>query len=235
MWKSDSDLFALMREKLFPAVVGDILDVMGFRHQFLNSSIKPVRCEMVVLGRAMPVLEADCQDDGKVPPAAASDARNPDALSQPFGLLFEALDDLKPNEVYLASGCSARFALWGGLMTARARHLKAAGAVLNGPWRDTPELLASGLPVFGTGSYAQDQGVRGKVLDWRVPLQVNGVNVHPGDIVFGDLDGVLVIPQAAEKEAITRALQKASTESAVRKAIEAGMSTAEAFRTYGVM
>jgi 4-hydroxy-4-methyl-2-oxoglutarate aldolase len=235
MRSSDADLFDLMRKRLFPAVIGDILDVMGFRHQFLSSSIKPVRPDMVVLGRAMPVLEADCQDDGKVPPTEAFNARNPDALSQPFGLLFEALDDLKPNEVYVASGCSARFALWGGLMTARARHLEAAGAVLDGAWRDTPEVLASGLPVFGTCSYAQDQGARGKVLNWRVPLQVNGVNVRPGDIVFGDLDGVLVIPQAAEKEAITRALEKASTESAVRKAIDAGMSTAEAFRTFGVM
>jgi regulator of RNase E activity RraA len=235
MWRTDADLFDLMRKRLFPAVVGDILDVMGFRHQFLNASIKPVQSGMVVLGRAVPVLEADCQPDGTVSASAALGARNPRALSQPFGLLFEALDDLKPNEVYLASGCSARFALWGGLMTARARHLQAAGAVLNGPWRDTPEVLASGLPVFGTGSYAQDQGVRGKVLDWRVPLHVDGVIVQPGDIVFGDLDGVLVIPQAAEKEAITRALEKASTENAVRKAIDAGMSTVEAFRTYGVM
>ena len=120
-------------------------------------------------------------------------------------------------------------------MTTRARHLKAAGAVLNGPWRDTPEVLSSGLPVFGTGSYAQDQGVRGKVLDWRVPLDIDGVNLCPGDIVFGDQDGVLVIPRVAEREAITRALAKASAENSVRVAIEAGMSTAEAFRTFGVM
>ena len=235
MWNSDTELFALMRAKLFPAVVGDILDVMGFRHQFLASSIKPVKADLVILGRAMPVLEADCDEAGQVSPAASSGARNGAALSQPFGLLFEALDDLQPNEVYVASGCSHRFALWGGLMTTRARHLQAAGAVLDGPWRDSPEVLASGLPVFGTGSYAQDQGVRGKVLNWRVPLQVNGVNVQPGDIVFGDLDGVLIIPRAAEKEAITRALEKASTENTVRLAIERGMSTVEAFRTYGVM
>lgn len=234
-WTDDTELFALMRAKLFPAVVGDILDTLGFRHQYLAPGIKPVRASMVVLGRAMPVLEADCQEDGQVPPAAALAARSPAALTQPFGLLFEALDDLKDNEVYVASGCSARFALWGGLMTTRARHLKAAGAVLNGPWRDTAEILERDFPVFGIGSYAQDQGVRGKVLDWRVPLSVNGVLVRPGDLVFGDQDGVLVVPQAAEREAIGRALEKASTENTVRLAIERGMSTVEAFRTYGVM
>jgi regulator of RNase E activity RraA len=120
-------------------------------------------------------------------------------------------------------------------MTTRARHLKAAGAVLDGYHRDTPEVLASGLPVFSMGGYAQDQGARGKVVDWRVPLELGGVRVQPGDIVFGDMDGVLVIPKAAEEEAIRRALEKVSAENTVRQAIERGMSTQEAFRTYGVM
>ena len=127
------------------------------------------------------------------------------------------------------------FALWGGLMTTRAMHLKAAGAVLDGYWRDTPEVAASGLPVFGFGGYAQDQGPRGKVVDWRVPVEIAGVRVAPGDIVFGDLDGVLVIPRAVEEEAIRRALEKSATENKVRDAIQGGMSTVEAFRTFGVM
>ena len=107
--------------------------------------------------------------------------------------------------------------------------------MLDGYDRDTPEVLASGLPVFSMGGYAQDQGARGKVVDWRVPLELGGVRVQPGDIVFGDMDGVLVIPKAAEEEAIQRALEKVSAENTVRLAIERGMSTQEAFRTYGVM
>jgi regulator of RNase E activity RraA len=204
-WTHDAELFALMREKLFPAVIGDILDTMGLLHQFLPAHIRPLRPEMVIVSR------------------------------QPFGLLFQALDDLREHEVYLATGCTPTFALWGGLMTTRARHLKAAGAVLDGYHRDTPEVLASGLPVFSMGGYAQDQGARGKVVDWRVPLELGGVRVQPGDIVFGDMDGVLIVPKAAEEEAIRRALEKVSAENTVRQAIERGMSTQEAFRTYGVM
>jgi regulator of RNase E activity RraA len=228
MWHGDDELFALMRQRLFPAVVGDILDSMGLLRQFLSPSIRPVRQDMRVLGRAMPVLEANC--------FAASEPAGQLPLSrQPFGLLFQALDDLRPNEVYVATGCAPQFALWGGLMTTRALHLKAAGAVLDGFSRDTPEVLELGLPVFSYGGYAQDQGPRGKVVDYRVAVEINGVRIAPGDIVFGDLDGVLVIPAAAHEEAIRRALEKASAENKVRDAIRQGMSTVDAFRTFGVM
>ena len=229
MSTTDTELFALMREKkLFPAVIGDILDTMGLMNQFLSPQIKALRPDMVVLGRAMPVVEANA--------FAATQAQGQTPLSRkPFGLLFEALDDLRANEVYVATGCAPQFALWGGLMTTRAMHLKAAGAVLDGYSRDTPEILEAGFPVFSLGGYAQDQGPRGKVIDYRVGIEINGVRIAPGDIVFGDLDGVLVIPRAAEEEAIRRALEKASTENQVRDAIRAGMSTVEAFRTFGVM
>jgi len=228
MWKDDDELFALMKARLFPAVVGDILDTMGLVHQFLSPNIKALRRDMVVCGRAMPVLETNCfaasEPEGKLP-----------LSRQPFGLLFQALDDLKTHEVYVATGCAPQFALWGGLMTNRAQHLKAAGAVLDGYSRDTPEVLEAGFPVFSNGGYAQDQGARGKVVDYRVAVEINGVRVNPGDIVFGDLDGVLVIPKAAEEEAIRKALEKASAENKVRDAIRGGMSTVQAFETFGVM
>lgn len=172
MWKDDDELFALMRARLFPAVVGDILDTLGFMHQFLPPAIKPVERSMVVAGRAMPVLETHC--------FARSEPEGKSPLSrQAFGLLFEALDDLAPNEVYVATGSAPEFALWGGLMTTRALHLKAAGAVLDGYSRDTAEVLELGLPVFSLGGYAQDQGPRGKVVDYRVPVEIREFEFAP--------------------------------------------------------
>jgi len=213
----DEALFKLIREKLFTAAVGDVLDAMGLRRQFLPPAIQPLDSDMVVLGRAMPVLEADCFDDAG------------------FGLMLHALDDLKPNEVYIASGGTPRYALWGELMSTRAMQLGAAGAVLNGYSRDTRGILELGFPTFSYGRYAQDQSCRGKVVDFRVPIEMEAVRIAPGDIVFGDLDGVLIIPKAAEEEAISRALEKASKENAVRTAIENGMSTVDAFEKFGVM
>ena len=222
-WTNDDQLFTLMRQELFTAVVGDILDKLGYLHQFLPPQIRPLRDDMVLLGRAMPVLEADIFSQEAGP--------NDD----PFGLMFQALDDLKPNEVYVASGGSPRYALWGELMSVRASHLGAAGALLDGYCRDTTGILRQNFPTFSYGSYAQDQGVRGKVIDFRTCLEIDGIRVCPGDLIFGDVDGVLVIPQAVEEETITGALEKASQENLVEKAIRGGMSAAEAFKTYGVM
>jgi regulator of RNase E activity RraA len=218
-WQDDEELFSSMRERLFTAAVGDVLDTMGFLHQFLPPGIVALRRDMVVAGRAMPVLEADCFGCGE----------------RPFGLMFHALDDLKRNEVYIASGGSPRYALWGDLMSTRAMQLGAAGAVVNGYSRDTKGILQLGFPTFSRGSYAQDQGYRGKVVDFRVAIEIEGVAVAPGDIVFGDVDGILIIPQDAAREAISQALEKVGQESAVRTAIVNGMSTLDAFEKFGVM
>ena len=222
MWLSDSDLFTLMRERLFTAVVGDILDELGFVHQFLPAAIHPLEDGMVVAGRAMPVLEADLPEGRRA--------------AKPFGLMLEALDSLERDEVYLATGSAeAAYAMWGELMSTRARILGSAGAVVNGPSRDTRAILAMNFPVFSTGRYAQDQRARGEVVDFRVPINIERVRIAPGDIVFGDIDGVLVVPRAAEREVFTRALDKVAKENAVRTAIVNGMSTVEAFATHGVM
>jgi regulator of RNase E activity RraA len=195
---------------------------MGLLRQFLPPQIKPLRNDMVVTGRAMTVLEAD------VPSGT-------DFVSEPFGLMFRALDDLKAGEVYVCAGGSPRYALWGELMSTRATNLGAAGAVVDGYHRDTSGILRLGFPTFSYGGYAQDQAPRGKVIDFRVPLEIGGVKVTPGDIVFGDLDGVCVIPRAAEEEVFRRALEKVQKENLVGRAIEDGMSAQEAFKKFGVM
>ncbi len=159
----------------------------------------------------------------------------PALMSKPFGLLLAALDDSKKNEVYICTGSSPDYALWGELMSTRAIKCGAAGAVVDGYSRDTKGILALDFPTFSFGRYAQDQGPRGKVIDFRVPIQINGVRIDSGDIVFGDLDGVCVIPQKIETEVIQDALVKAQGEKVVQKAIENGMTACEAFKKYGIM
>ena len=227
-WDSDEELFGLVRGELFSAVVGDVMDKMGLLHQFLPPAIRPLRDEMVVVGRAMPVLEADVFAE------AGDDDRNP-VMGRPFGLMFHALDDLRPNEVYVCTGASPRYALWGELMSTRAIRLGAAGAVLDGFARDSAGILRLGFPTFCFGSYAQDQGPRGKVIDFRVALEIGGVRIGPGDVLLGDRDGVCVVPRDAEEEAFRRAIEKVRGEQRVREALEAGMSAVDAFARYGIM
>ena len=216
---TDNEIFDLFRAELYTPVVGDILDTLGCVHQFLPQPIQPMLTTMKLIGRAMPVLMIDVY--------------GPQA--QPFGKLTQALDQLQPGDIYLASGGGMRSAYWGEILTATARVRGANGAVVNGYHRDTPMVLEQDWPVFSRGRFAQDSGVRTKVIDYRCPIEVGPVTVQPGDLVFGDLDGVVVIPRAHEAEVIERALEKARGEKLVRKEIEAGMTSTEAFAKYGIL
>lgn len=216
---TDNEIFDLFRTELYTPVVGDILDTLGCVHQFLPQPIQPMLTDMKLIGRAMPVLMIDVYGE----------------QTQPFGKLTEALDQLEPGDIYLASGGEMRCAYWGEILTATARVRGANGAVVNGYHRDTPMVLEQNWPVFSRGRFAQDSGVRTKVIDYRCPIEVGPVTVHPGDLVFGDLDGVVVIPHAHETEVIERALEKVRGEKLVRQEIEAGMSSTQAFAKYGIL
>ncbi|MFD6175528.1 MULTISPECIES: RraA family protein [unclassified Isoptericola] len=211
---SASDLRAL-----HAPVICDVLDQIGRHHQFLPPEIRPIATDMVVIGRAMPVLIAD----------VFGVQRNP------FGRLTEALDDLRRGEVYLAYNGAGLAAGWGEILTVAATRRGAAGAVIDGFHRDTAGVLEHGFPVFSRGGYAQDAGARKSVLDFRTPVEVGGVLVTPGDLVFGDRDGVVVVPQDVEVEVVERALEKVATENRVLAAVRGGMSTTEAFATFGVL
>jgi 4-hydroxy-4-methyl-2-oxoglutarate aldolase len=222
----DAELFTTIREHLFSAVIGDILDAGGLTRQFLPPTIRPLIPGPMLVGRAMPALEANL-------PGAPLDAAERTAA---FGLMFAALDSLKAGDVYVTSGASLTFALWGGLMSTRASKLGAAGAVLDGFHRDTKEVLQVGLPVFSHGAYAQDQRVRGRVVDYNCQIEfANGVILKPGDIVVGDIDGVVIIPNGHARDVVAGALDKVRKEAVVREMIGRGQSAQSIFNSTGTM
>lgn len=218
-WKDDEALFELYRNELYTPVVGDILDELGYYHQFLPQPIQPAQLHHKVVGRAMPALMIDVYGPQE----------------KPFGKLTEALDQLQKGEVYIASGGDMRCAYWGEILTATAKMRGATGAVINGFYRDTTKVLEQNWPVFSRGRYAQDSCVRTQVVDYRCLIEIGGVTILPGDLVFGDMDGVLIIPRQHETAVTTRALEKARGEKLVRKEIENGMSSTAAFKKYGIL
>ncbi len=231
-WRNDAEMFELMKAQLYTPVVGDILDQMGRNHQFLPAPIRPLASQvptalltqvrgshwMKLAGYACPVLENDVFG----------------APKKPFGYMTEALDQLRPNEVYIATG-ARHSALWGELLTASAKARGAAGAVLDGYTRDTAMVLEQDFPVFCSGTWAQDSSIRTYVFDYRCDIEIGQVTVHDGDIVFGDVDGVLIIPRGVAEEVIEKALAKASAEKTMRRAIEGGMPVTDAFARFGVL
>jgi 4-hydroxy-4-methyl-2-oxoglutarate aldolase len=217
-WASDDELFTLVRERLFSAVLGDILDRLGHLHQFLPPQVRALKPYGTVVGRAMPVLEADVFDD-----------------SQPFGKMFDALDDLRPGDIYLAAGGSRNYAFFGELMSVAATAKGANGAILHGYHRDSDALAAGTFPIYSLGAFGQDQCVRGRVLEYRTGLEVAGVTIEPGDLVVADSDGVLIVPRRVETEVVQEALAKVSVETDVREALRSGMSARAAFQRFGVL
>jgi regulator of RNase E activity RraA len=218
-WKNDTELFRLMRQYLFTAVIGDVLDLHGLHQQFLMPQCRPLEPRMVVCGRAMTVFEAD-----------VSELPDP-----PFGLMLKALDSLQEHEVYVASGSSPRYALWGELMSTAARARGATGAVMAGYARDTNGILAMDFPVFCYGSYAQDQRGRGQVVDFRIPLEIAGVKINPGDIIFGDIDGVVILPKEVETPVISKALEQVRKEKTAKRMLLDGASAESVFSETGVL
>ncbi len=224
LWQSDEELFDLIHRELFSAVVGDVMDEIGLTAQFLPPSVRPLDVGMRVVGRAMPVVAE-----------RISEVHADLFRERPFGLMLEALDDLKAGEVYVCAAPDTDFALWGELMTIRARALGAAGAVVEGYYRDSEGVLSQRFPTFGLGPYAQDMRARGGIAEFRTTVRIGQVRIRPGDMVVGDRDGVCVVPKRAEVDVFRMALEKVRGEQRVRSEMVAGMSATEAFARYGIM
>ncbi|MGA7522109.1 MAG: RraA family protein [Acidobacteriaceae bacterium] len=216
---TDEERFDAMVSHLYSPVVGDILDRLGYCHQFLPPAIQPLTPQMCLVGRALPVQIADAWGPQE----------------HPFGRMTEALDSILPGEIYVATGGSMNCAAWGEIMTAAARTRNGVGAIIDGYHRDTPRVLEQNWPVFSRGRFAQDAAVRSRVVDFRCAVEVGDVRISPGELIFADLDGVVVIPREVEEEVVRLSLEKAAGEKVVRKAIEGGLSTTEAFRKYGIL
>jgi regulator of RNase E activity RraA len=228
IWSSDDELFVIAERELFPCVVGDVMDKLGLVHQFLPPQIRPLSNGMILIGRAMPVLSGDVFEEKVEGTSNALSAKS-------FGLMLEALDDLRRNEIYVNTGSSPRNAMWGEMMSTRAEKLGARGAILNGYVRDTRAILKMNFPTFGFGSYGQDSAPRYMVYDFRVPIEIGSVRIRPGDILFGDIDGVLVVPREAEVEVFRLAMEKARGEKTVKMELDAGSTAVAAFSKHGIM
>ncbi|MEA2594686.1 MAG: 4-hydroxy-4-methyl-2-oxoglutarate aldolase, partial [Thermomicrobiales bacterium] len=176
----ENQLIAIMREKLYVSVVSDVLDHQGLLDQAMSARLRPIAPTMRVVGRAHTVLTADIYE----------------RPAEPYRLEIAAVDALKPDDVMV--GCtngSERTCFWGELLSTAATARGAAGCVIDGHTRDALRIVEMGFPVFCTGFRPVDSSSRAIVIDYGVPVLCGGVIVHPGDIIFGDFDGIVVIPK----------------------------------------
>lgn len=214
--------FDLLRARLFTAVLSDTLDGLGYRHQALPPEIRPLDDSLVMAGRARTGLYREVFH---VEPG-----------ENPYELEIALVDDLKPGEVAVLACCgSRRIAPWGELLSTAARARGAAGCVTDGFVRDVRSTREMRFPVFHGGIAPLDSKGRGKVTAIDVPVEIGGVLVEPGDLVFGDADGVVVVPRAIEGETIAAALAKLDGENKTREALERGEKLADVFKRHGIL
>jgi regulator of RNase E activity RraA len=218
----DAALLATIRDRLYTAVLSDVLDEMGHREQALPPSIRPLDETLVLAGYARTGLYREVYS---VTPG-----------ENPYALEIALVDDLAPGEVaVLACGGSTRIAPWGELLTTAARARGAAGCVTDGYVRDTRQIRALRFPVFHAGIAPLDSKGRGMVAEIDVPVRIAGAAVSPGDLIVGDADGVIVVPHAIADEAVRRALAKVDSEDRTREELAAGVKLAEVFAKYRVL
>ena len=210
----------MMRRSLYSAVVCDALDSLGFRNQSPLVQLPPMTGINKLVGRCKTTLWTDmAHEDPK-----------------PYELELVALDACRRDDVLIAAANgSNRSGIWGELLSTAARNSGCVGTIVDGSVRDTSKMTAMKFPVFARGTCLYDSMHRQRVIDIDTTVEIAGVRFAPGDLVFADLDGIVVVPQAVEKEAIARAWKKVHEENITRDAIRGGMKAVAAYKKYGVL
>lgn len=212
--------FTVVKDKIYSGVIADILDELGYRSQAMNPDIRPLSTSFKVMGRALTILATDVYE---IP-------------EKPYVKELEAVDAVSDGDVVVATtNGSTSSGFWGELLSTAAKVKGARGSIIDGLTRDSIQIVEMGFPVFVRGFSPYDSKGRTDVIDFNVTIQCGGVTVHPGDIVFGDADGIVVIPQHISDEVIQKALEKVEGENEMRDALLKGMGVVEAFNKYKIL
>lgn len=222
MFANDEERFAWVREQLYVPAVCDVLDGLGLREQAMHQRLRPLdsdNCVFVGRARTLRWMETDYVVD-----------------DDPYGLEIDAMDSLRPGDVVVHSTDHAGTnAPWGELLSTVAKARGAVGCVCDSQIRDCLKIMALGFPVFYRGIRPLDSLGRGRVMAYDVPIRCGEVWVHPGELIFADFDGVVVVPRKVEDEALAEAAEKAGKESATRAELKRGTSLREVYNRYGVL
>ncbi len=208
-----------IQKDLFSAVLCDILDELGYRYQAMDAAIRPLSESDVVCGPAFTIQGVSVASPSK----------------KPFEVEFEAIDNIVKGSVLVIDANDAVCGFWGELLTATSHHHGAVGCVLDGLTRDRKKILETGFPVFAKGYNPLDCLGRGEMIDYQRKIKCCGVEVNPGDMIFGDVDGVVVVPAAVAEECVARAYKKIEDEKMVKKEFLSGRSASEVWNQYHIL
>ena len=219
---NDQELFRWIRQNLYVAAVCDILDGIGLTKQAMHQRLRPVdanNCLIVGRARTFRWMETDyiVEED-------------------PYGVEIEGMDALKAGDIAVHStDSSLTNAPWGELMSTVAKRNGAVGCVCDGLIRDCQKIIKMGFPVYHAGIRPVDSKGRGRVMAFDVPVRCGDVLVHPGDLVFADFDGVVVVPKQVEAKVVQLSAEKVGKENASRRELLKGRTLRDVFNEFKVL
>jgi 4-hydroxy-4-methyl-2-oxoglutarate aldolase len=218
---NDQERFAWIRAHLYVPAVCDVLDGLGCFHQAMHQRLRPLdpdRCTMVGRARTARWMDVDYIDEN------------------PYAMEIELMDSLRPGDVVVHStDYAGRNAPWGELMSTVAQRNGAAGCICDSQIRDCRKIMELGFPVFYQGIRPLDSKGRGRVMAYDVPITCGDVLVHPGELVFADFDGIVVVPSALEDNVLNLAAEKVGKENDSRRELLQGRTLRDVYNQYGVL
>jgi 4-hydroxy-4-methyl-2-oxoglutarate aldolase len=219
---NDAERLAWIGQTLHVPAVCDALDSLGLRHQAMHQRLRPLdpeHCTIVGRARTYRWMETDY------------------VLNQnPYGKEIEATDALRPGDVIIHStDYAGTNAPWGELMSTAAIKRGAVGCICDSQIRDCRMIMAMRFPVFYAGIRPLDSQGRATVMAYDVPVHCGDVLVQPGELVFADFDGVVVVPRSVEDQVLAQAAEKVGKESDTRRELLEGKMLREVYDKYGVL
>lgn len=210
-----------IQKELNTAVLCDILDDLGYRNQAMDGSLYPLKEDDKLVGVARTVLAYDVYEQPE----------------EAYATEIEAVDSLREGDVAVCADPSCNNGFWGELMTNAAIARGARGAIIDGAIRDITQIkaLSDQFKMFTKGRNPLDSKGRCLVAAYDCPITCAGVRVCSGDLVFGDIDGVVVVPAGIVDTVVEKAFEKIAGENLVRDALRSGMLLKDAFTKYHIL
>ena len=219
---TDPERFGWIRQHLYVPAVCDVLDGLGARDRAMHQRLRPLdpaNCVIVGRARTFRWMDTDYVPENDL-----------------YGLEIAAMDALGKGDVAVHSTDPAGTnAPWGELMSTVAKRNGATGCICDSNIRDCRKIMAMEFPVFYAGIRPLDSLGRGRVMAYDVPVRCGDVLVQPGELVFADFDGVVVIPRSLEDETLALAHEKVTKENHSRRDLLRGDTLRAVFDRYGVL
>ncbi|WP_208893180.1 RraA family protein [Blautia obeum] len=209
-----------LKHQLYSGILCDVMDGMGYRNQAISNKINPLNDETVIFGPAFTSIGTEVYS----------------MPEDPLTAQCKVVDQLGEGEIYvLVTRGNYNCAVFGELFATAVKARKGAGVLLDGYARDLKALKEMDFPVFFRGKNPKTSKGRCEINECQIPVTMDGVTIRPGDYIFGDIDGTVIIPKEIADEVLEKALETIKKENVVRSILQNGGTLQQAYAENGAI